>query len=223
MAPDDRRCDVSPFCGPTLDLLRAIGVSLDLPWCWCHIGPIRTDAVRIVEHRGSARHLSRALPSTGGLGRFGGYHLDLLGIASPPPGVAASYHQMLQLWYVYAVAWRDADGPRVEWRAERSGPGELTTHQRGQPTLGDADAVAGRCKDLLLGRLVQRGRPRKSEAEIHDGVELALRAAEVKEQSPRRTLAKIARDLGTDERTMRRYRAEARRLGLIADPTRRLA
>lgn len=227
MAPDDHPCDVSPFCGPIPEQLRSLGVPTDLPVRWCHLGPIRTDAARVVQHWTCSYSRSRVLAATGGLGRFGGYHLDVLGMSSPPPGVAANYHQLLQVWYVYAVAWRDPDGPRVEWCAEPCGPGELTIRQRGPLAQPDAEAVAGRCKDLLQGRLTPRGRPPKTDDEVLVGAELGVRAEAIKARCPRKTWRVIARQVGVDERTLRRVRADAKRLGLIsadgAAGTRRLA
>lgn len=216
MAPADHSCDVSPRCGSIPERLQVLGLPADLPFHWCHLGPFSTDTVRLAAHDGRGRLLSWRLHAAGGLGRFGGYRLDLLGTSSPPPGVAASYHHLAQLWYVYAVAWRDDDGPRVEWRADRSGPGTLTTHQPISLLSRDGDAVAGRCKELLLGKLApHRGRPPRTDDDVRTSAQLGIEGETIKARCPRKRWRLIARQLGVDERTLRRARADARQLGLL--------
>lgn len=226
-------CDVSPFCGSVADLLGHLGLPTALPWRWAHLGPITADGVVLAEHRdGCSFVVQQTLATTDLLGRFGGYHLDVLGLdvlgtADQPPTFAGRYHTLLKRWYAYAVAYRDREGPWVSWCVPRFGPGELVIHQPTDLDMAlatpDADAIVGRCKDLLQGRFVRRGRPPKPAEALVDGVHLAVEAEARKREHPRLTRAQIARDLGTDERSLRRYRAEAIRRGLIDEETRRLA
>lgn len=215
MQANDHPCDVSPFCGSGADLLGGLRLPSDLPWRWAHLGPITVDGVCLVEHYDGDRWTTAQTLETGAaLARFGGYHLDVLGLdvlgaPSHPPTFPATYHTLLKRWYVYAVAWRDADGPSVVWRVERFGSGAFIIRQPAE--WPDADAIVGRCKDLLLGRFVRRGRPPKSQQARCDDLKAALLVDQIKLEHPKQRRADIARGLGFHPRTIRRIRAEAPR------------
>lgn len=212
------RCDVSPHCQSIDRLIWQHGLPVGLRWRWAHLGPIDRGPLRLAIHDARTAPQTALLPSSDAHGRYEGYHLDLLGVTSPPPRLGANYHHLAALWFVYAVAWRDADGPRVEWQAHEAGPGEFTLRLPAHPGWRTDDSVIERCKDLIWGRLgqpVQRGRPRRSEDAIADSAALGVLAEQDKARHPRRTWAQIAAARGVHERTLRRSRADARRLGLI--------
>lgn len=217
-----RRCDVSPFCSPAHETISALGLAPDLPWRWLHLGPIGPKSLRAVEHCGHGRERREQMAKAiGAIGRFAGYRLDLLGMTTPPPGIAASWNPTARLWFVHGVAWRRADEVRVEWRAERDGPGALTIVRAAGVARPDALVIAGRCEDLLTGRLVRPGRPPLDEYAAWRNHELAVRAEEIKAEHPRLPWRVIAGGLGISERALRNYRADARR-GVPAE-TRRMA
>lgn len=218
MAPLDHSCDVSPFCRPARAELTRSQLPLDLPWRWVHLGPIEPRVVPVVEHRCRRQLASRRLEHAGGLGRFTGYHLDLLGTDDAPPDVAARWHAETGLWVVYAVAHRVSEGVGVVWRAERAGPGVFRPVgiDVADP-VPDLGAIVGRCIDLLLGRALDAslsrhvGRPRGPSAAMRARQDAITAEAEaIKTADPRRSWASIAASFYVDERTLRTWRRNLR-------------
>jgi len=211
MAPFDHPCDVSPFCRPVSTVLTRSGLPLDLPWRWVHLGPIEPRIVPVIEHRCRRQFSTSRLDQANGLGRFSGYHLDLLGLAARPPDVAARWYPGARLWAVYAVAHRVAEGVGVEWRAESSGIGTFAPIGLGADPIPDTGAIIGRCFDLLLGRALGAERPkaggRRRDPEMkahHDAI--AAEAEALKAAGG--NYGVIARNFNIDERTLRTYRHE---------------
>lgn len=222
MAPGDRRCDVSPFCGPIGERLAVLGLTAGLPWRWVHLGPIGPHTIPLIEHGGRCSSTKRLVSSAGPIGRFGGYHLDLLGTPSPPAMTGASHHALAGLWYVYGVAWLDAADPRAEWVASLDGPGELRMLHGAEGLRPDFWAIAGRCSDLLTGRLTRRGHPIADAETAWRNYALAVRAEEIKDLDPALPYSVIAGRLGVSERALRTYRAAAARWQRPSD-SRRMA
>lgn len=222
MAPGDQGCDGSPFCSPVRLRVMALGLAPDLPWRWIHLGPIGPHGIPLVEHRGRCWRTDRTVSSDGPIGRFGGYHLDLLGMPSAPIGTGASFQATAGLWFVYGVAWRDPSGPRAEWEANQVGPGELRLLLGADGLRPDFWAIAGRCADLLSGRLARRGHPLADSTEAWRNYELAVKAEEIKARDPGLPYSVIASSLGVSERALRSYRATAARWHRSTE-TRRLA
>lgn len=222
MAPGDRRCDVSPFCERAEPLLAQLGRAAELEWRWVHLGPIGPHTIPLVEHQGERWRREGAVSSEGPIGRFGGYHLDLLGLLTRPPGIGALHHELAGLWYVYGVAWRSAADPRVEWQATPDGAGELRMLHGSDGMRPDAWAIAGRCGDLLSGRLTRRGHPITDAETAWRNYALAVKADEMKAANPSLPYSVIAATLGVSERALRNYRAIAARWHGASD-VRRLA
>lgn len=215
MAPVDHPCDVSPFCRPASAVLADIGLPSGLPYRWVHLGPIEPRHLPVAEHRCEARLASRRVEPSNGLGRFGGYQLDVFGSGTRPSGVAARFRPEVGLWVVYAVVHRVAEGLGVEWRAGRSGIGTFVPVGLLDEPVADVGAILGRCFDLFLGRGLgavasrKTGRPRGPSAEVqaqHD--ERAAEAEALKAAG--QSIELIARNMGIDPRTLYTWRRDWR-------------
>jgi len=207
-------CHASPHCVPPQLLGEALGFHGGGPaWSWLHLGPIEPGLVPIVEHRGRSP-VTRRLVHDSSLARFAGCHLDLLGSASPTPGVDANYHGLAGFWYVFAVAWRTPDGPRVHWHVDSSGADGFAPWIPGRRRLAADRRLLVRLEDLLVGQLSRPGRPARVEDAPETIKQIVESAHAARAANPKLSWEIIADGLGVSDRTLRNYRADARR-GLL--------
>jgi hypothetical protein len=182
-------------------------------WSWLHLGPIEPGLVPIVEHRGQ-NAVTRRLMHDSSLARFAGCHLDLLGSASPTPGVDANYHGLAGFWYVFAVAWRTSDGPSVTWRLDGSGADGFAPWIPGRRLLAADRRLLAKLEDLLVGHLSRRGRHARVEDAPESIQQIVESANAMKAANRKLTWQIIANVHGVTDRALRNYRADARR-GLL--------
>jgi len=207
-------CHASPHCVPPQRLGEALGFHGGGPaWSWLHLGPIEPGLVPIVEHRGRSP-VTRRLMHDSSLARFAGCHLDLLGSASPTPGVDANYHGLAGFWYVFAVAWRTPDGPTVTWRVDSSGADGFAPWIPGRRGLAADRHLLLRLEDLLTGQLSRRGRRARVEDDPEIIKQIVESANATKAANRKLSWDIIAQSHGLTDRTLRNYRADARR-GLL--------
>jgi len=207
-------CHASPHCVPPQLLGEALGYHGGGPgWSWLHLGPIEPGLVPIVEHRGRSA-VTRRLVHDSSLARFAGCHLDLLGSASPTTGADANYHGLAGFWYVYAVAWRTPDGPRMHWQVDRSGVAGFAPWIPGRRGLAADRHLLARLEDLLIGQLSRPGRRTRVEEAPEAIQQIVESATAIKAANRKLAWPIIANGHGVSERTLRNYRADARR-GLL--------
>ncbi len=208
-------CHASPHCVPPQLLGEALGFHGGGPgWSWLHLGPIEPGLVPIVEHRGR-NAVTRRLVHDSSLARFAGCHLDLLGSASPTPGVDANYHGLAGFWFVFAVAWRTPDGPRMHWHVNGAGEDGFAPWIPGRRGLAADRRLLGRLEDLLTGQLSRPGRPARVEDTPERIQQIVESADAMRAANPKLSWDIIADGLGVTDRTLRNYRADARR-GLLS-------
>jgi hypothetical protein len=213
-------CHASPHCAPPQLLGEALGFHGGGPsWSWLHLGPIEPGLVPIVEHRGR-NAVTRRLVHDSSLARFAGCHLDLLGSASPTPGVDANYHGMASFWYVYAVAWRTPDGPRVHWHVDSSGVAGFAPWIPGRRPLAADRRLLTRLEDLLTGQISRAGRHARVEDDPEIIKQIVESANAMKAANRKLSWEIIASVHGVTDRSLRNYRADDRRGLLTVDSSR---
>src|SRR5262252_3098921 len=190
-------CPASPHCDVPE---RLAGLDLMGAW-WLHLGPIGRRSTPVALHpHGDPADGDRPAVSVETWPEhrpFAGCRVDYLCLPASPgvtPLVRTIDGLPAGLAPVYAVGWRDPDGPSVTLSLAGAAPSPLRWRFPSEASTGSMVAELERLEALVLGRGRGRGRPRRDAS--GDWRALALRDEQLQAEHPGITAAQVARILG---------------------------